>query len=241
MISTLSKNGAGYAFTAERSFDAWGNIRLGSQSGDPKGRYCASLSHKQDDESGLTYMRARYYEPNSGRFVSEDPGSHGVNWFVYCSNDPVNRVDQTGKGEFWDAIGLAMMAALAAFAVTLGMTQKPAAALKAAAVTLVAVFTSAMAGDSLSNAIQGTALEAFGGMIGFGINGLAGVAATVIIDLLTGDTDNPVGDMILGFIAGGVGGVCGGADGVNEMLEAFMGGIGMGALQGMGSSASKNP
>ena len=97
MISTLSKAGAGYTFTAERSFDAWGVIRLGAQTGDPKGRYCASLGHKQDDESGLVYMRARYYEPGSGRFVSEDPDRNGGNWLVYADNSPTCLVDQSGK------------------------------------------------------------------------------------------------------------------------------------------------
>ncbi len=97
MISTLSKAGAGYTFTAERSYDAWGVLRLGAQTGDPKVRYCANLGHKQDDESGLVYMRARYYEPGSGRFVSEDSRRSGSNWFAYCSNNPVSRFDPNGK------------------------------------------------------------------------------------------------------------------------------------------------
>jgi RHS repeat-associated protein len=98
MISTLAKQGTGgYTFSALRTFDAWGNIRLGAQSGDPKGRYCANLGHKQDDESGLLYMRARYYEPLSGRFLNDDPQGSGSNWQIYCSGDPVNQSDGTGK------------------------------------------------------------------------------------------------------------------------------------------------
>jgi len=97
MISTLSKNGTGYTYTAERSLDAWGNIRLGAQSGDPKGRYCANIGHKQDDESRLLYLRARYYEPNSGRFVSEDPGRNNGNWFSYAENCPTILTDCKGK------------------------------------------------------------------------------------------------------------------------------------------------
>ena len=56
-----------------------------------------NLGHKQDDESGLTYMRARFYEPGSGRFVSEDPSRKGANWYVYCSSDPVNYGDYSGR------------------------------------------------------------------------------------------------------------------------------------------------
>ncbi len=107
MISTLAKAGAGYTFTAERSFDAWGVIRLGAQTGDPKGRFCASLGHKQDDESGLVYMRARYCEQGSGRFLTEDQKHQGRNWAIYCGGDPVNHADSSGR--FFDELLLTYM------------------------------------------------------------------------------------------------------------------------------------
>jgi len=98
MISTLSKQGGGgFSYAALRTFDAWGTIRRGSQTGDPKGRYCASFGHKQDDESGLVYMRARYYEPASGRFCNEDLGKQGVNWMVYCADNPIGIIDLSGN------------------------------------------------------------------------------------------------------------------------------------------------
>ena len=104
MISTLSKSGTNaYTFTAVRTFDASGVIRRGAASGDPKGRYCASLGHKQDDESGLIYMRARYYEPGSGRFVTEDPSHKGSNWVIYALDNPITFVDSSGS-EPWDAV-----------------------------------------------------------------------------------------------------------------------------------------
>ena len=97
MIATLSRFGPSYHLNNQRSFDPWGNIRLGSSAGDPSGRYCANLGHKQDDESGLIYMRARYYEPASGRFVSEDPDGDGNNWYSYASSDPIGKVDRSGS------------------------------------------------------------------------------------------------------------------------------------------------
>lgn len=51
-----------------------------------------------DAEAGLYYNRARYYEPHSGRFVSEDPiGMRGgANLFAYAASDPVNGSDPSG-------------------------------------------------------------------------------------------------------------------------------------------------
>lgn len=108
MIACLFKSGGSYALNDQRSYDAWGNIRAGNTTGDPKARYVANLGHLADDESGLTYMRARYYEPSSGRFVSEDPAMDGGNWFTYCGNNPVSYFDANGKeastiaAGFWD-------------------------------------------------------------------------------------------------------------------------------------------
>jgi len=42
-------------------------------------------------------MRARYYEPASGRFISEDPDRCDRNWVSYCRSDPLNSVDGSGK------------------------------------------------------------------------------------------------------------------------------------------------
>lgn len=97
MVATLQRSGTNsYTFGDQRSYDAWGKIRSGSGTGDPKGTYCANLGHKQDDESGLIYMRARYYEPAAGRYISEDRAGQGLNWFCYCGNNPVTRSDQSG-------------------------------------------------------------------------------------------------------------------------------------------------
>ncbi len=42
-------------------------------------------------------MRARWMDPATGRFLSEDPAGQGANWLIYCSDDPVNRADLNGR------------------------------------------------------------------------------------------------------------------------------------------------
>ena len=49
-----------------------------------------------DTESGYTYLQAKYYDPDMGRFISEDSAMDGENWYVYCGNNLVNMVDTTG-------------------------------------------------------------------------------------------------------------------------------------------------
>ena len=45
-----------------------------------------------------SYYRARYYDPQSGKFISEDPirFSAGVNFYAYVTNSPFNFTDPTG-------------------------------------------------------------------------------------------------------------------------------------------------
>jgi RHS repeat-associated protein len=45
-----------------------------------------------------TFRRQRYCadDPSLGIFTSIDPIRDGPNWYVYCGNDPVNRVDWAG-------------------------------------------------------------------------------------------------------------------------------------------------
>jgi RHS repeat-associated protein len=93
----LTKNGTSYGTGNWRTYDVWGSVRSGSATGDPKSRYVASIGHVADDESSLIYMRARYYEPATGRFLSQDRAMQGCNWFVYAGSNPTNFRDPSGK------------------------------------------------------------------------------------------------------------------------------------------------
>ena len=41
-------------------------------------------------------MGARYYWPEIGRFIQQDPSGKGVNWYAYAGSNPVVWVDPTG-------------------------------------------------------------------------------------------------------------------------------------------------
>ena len=51
-----------------------------------------------DQETGLYYNRARYYNPGLGRFMSNDPIGYGdgLNMYAYVGNDPLNYTDPFG-------------------------------------------------------------------------------------------------------------------------------------------------
>jgi RHS repeat-associated protein len=55
-------------------------------------------AREQDRESGLVFMRARYYDPQTGRFISEDliGLAGGINPYAYVDNDPINFTDPFG-------------------------------------------------------------------------------------------------------------------------------------------------
>ncbi|MCG2678925.1 MAG: hypothetical protein L6455_02995, partial [Kiritimatiellae bacterium] len=84
-------------------YDAWGNTSVFDGSGNPLqssaigNRYCwqgREISWK----TGLYYFRARWYEPVTGRWLSNDPIgiSGGLNQYVFVDNNPVNFRDPVG-------------------------------------------------------------------------------------------------------------------------------------------------
>src|SRR5208282_568083 len=77
--------------------DPFGNI-LDQQETDPQPFKYVGQYGVMAEANGFCYMRARYYDPQVGRFVSEDPKGFdgGVNLYEYASGNPVNRIDPFG-------------------------------------------------------------------------------------------------------------------------------------------------
>ena len=89
--------------TSSPKYDVYGAVRGNGGTANTKQGFVGSLGHLSEPETGLIYMAARYMDPQTGRFVSQDPSKNGNNWFAYCDNNPVNEVDRTGKagGPAW--------------------------------------------------------------------------------------------------------------------------------------------
>jgi RHS repeat-associated protein len=69
-------------------------VQSGTVTGDGSEDYF--FTGKEKDATGLYYFGGRYYDPEIGQFISEDPGQDGVNWYSYCRNNPVSYFDPDG-------------------------------------------------------------------------------------------------------------------------------------------------
>ncbi len=96
VVQTVSESGA-----VENSYDydIWGNPTLTVEKYSSAIRYAGEF---YDAETGLYYLRARYYDPYTGRFVSEDSywgednNPLSLNLYTYCENDPIQYIDPSG-------------------------------------------------------------------------------------------------------------------------------------------------
>jgi RHS repeat-associated protein len=86
--------------TVTYDYDAFGN-KVNSTGTTPNN--FLYIGEQWDSDLSLYYLRARYLNPLTGRFVSRDP-EDGINTdpktlhkYIYASGDPVNLADPTGR------------------------------------------------------------------------------------------------------------------------------------------------
>jgi RHS repeat-associated protein len=87
--------------------------------------------------NGLIYYRARYFDPQKGRFLQTDPVGYSadMNLYTYVGNDPVDRTDPLGMygmdDQMWDQNAQMVMQMTpqqrATYAVTMGLALVPGA------------------------------------------------------------------------------------------------------------------
>lgn len=84
-------------------YDIWGNsTEVDSDPNKPFNNPFKYAGEFEDEESGLIYLRARYYDPSSGRFITEDTYGGQVtnplslNLYTYAYNNPISLIDPSG-------------------------------------------------------------------------------------------------------------------------------------------------
>ena len=82
--------------TRSYSYDAFGNELDTQDLSGNRFRYTGQWS----DASGLVFLRARFYDPQTGTFLSVDPVPSAASPYVYCQNNPLMRVDPSGRWSF---------------------------------------------------------------------------------------------------------------------------------------------
>jgi RHS repeat-associated protein len=106
------------AVTVSYTYDSFGNVI--ASSGSITNTYGFTGEQQFGEAGGLVFLRARYYNPSIGRFISRDPilspvqvrdnffwplpyltGSK-IHSYVYCSNNPVMFKDPFGESECAD-------------------------------------------------------------------------------------------------------------------------------------------
>lgn len=108
--NTLAVSDAAGTIVNAYAYDPFGNLADNSFEGVANPfRYVGRLG-VMDDGNGLLYMRARYYAPGLGRFLTKDPwGSVSArSSYGYGLGNPLTWVDPTGLKPWWKAWGEAI-------------------------------------------------------------------------------------------------------------------------------------
>ncbi|MCU7712677.1 DNRLRE domain-containing protein [Priestia sp. JV24] len=98
------------------TYDAWGNSTkyLTPGENDPNSPFTYA-GYMQDEETGMYYLIARYYQPNQGVFLSKDPqpGENdnpiSQNGYTYTNNNPVMYSDPDGNNPAIIAVCMAIV------------------------------------------------------------------------------------------------------------------------------------
>jgi RHS repeat-associated protein len=90
------------------SLDAFGAEFAAATGSTPNPYRYVGASGYITDPSGLQQLGARFYWPELGRFLQQDPIGDGMNWYAYAGNNPVVWIDPEGLHQtesMWHNLG----------------------------------------------------------------------------------------------------------------------------------------
>ena len=129
-------------------------------------------------EIGLYYLINRYYDPETGRFISADDAEYldfqtlyGSNRYIYCLNNPVNYIDPDGSFPILSII--LGITALIGIGLTIGGVASGNNTLTAVGLTMVAIPALISGGMAIAAGIGGATLT---GIVG-GVTAVAGIGS----------------------------------------------------------------
>ncbi len=174
-------NSAG-ALVASYNYGAWGNYSVhgadGKKTTDPT--FIGHINplryrgYYYDRETRLYYLQSRYYDFANCRFINADgllsvTGFIDSNLFVYCSNNPINRDDETG--ESWKDVAMCglIVAGIGLLALATISTGGGALLLAGAGISVAAATT--MATAAVATGIAATATSILCSSLGNGSGG----------------------------------------------------------------------
>ncbi|MCZ0756688.1 RHS repeat-associated core domain-containing protein [Anoxybacillus sp. J5B_2022] len=100
VMRIVDENGA---TVASYSYDPWGKVLSVSEDTGVAGQPLGYAGYYYDKETKLYYLQARYYDPETARFISRDPNPGDLdnpisqNGYVYVDNNPITYVDPDGN------------------------------------------------------------------------------------------------------------------------------------------------
>ena len=105
--STIALTKPDGSLAGTQSYDAFGATR--STTGITAGSFWFA-GEQVDAETGLIYLRARYYDPSTGRFLQADPAApnlkdtQSLDSYVYARNNPLRLVDPCGEASIQEDV-----------------------------------------------------------------------------------------------------------------------------------------
>ena len=218
ILRIFDKNGN---LKAEYSYDAWGKCTIKSNVSNIAAinpfRY---RGYYHDDETGLYYLTARYYDPEIGRFISPDSIGYleledinGLNIYSYCSNNPIVNMDPSGT------FVLSIFLICLGVGVVVGGVLGGITAAQSGANILTGILTGMLLGGAVG------AIAGLGGA--YLLGGISSVLSKVVSDFISSIVSgtNSFGtweDYSVAFVMGGLIGGSGVSSLIKKVLDVFV-------------------